>query len=142
MFNRTSLAPWVRGAVLGGALGSVFLGVGGRAAMRGVALAQGSTPGFSPGGSLTVVFLGIVSGIAAGLIYVASIKLAGHRMWLARLLFAIAILGLALRGLRPLDSLRLALFLPLFASFGVFFDRLWARRSNPAGVQSDGAHAT
>jgi hypothetical protein len=75
------------------------------------------------------------------LIYVASVKLAGNRMWRARLLFALVVLAITIRGLRPLDALRLALFLPLFAAYGIVFDRLWARRSTSAPEQSKKLHA-
>jgi len=110
--------------------------------MRGIAMAQGTPAGFSLGGSLTVVLLGAAAGLAAGLIYVASTKLARNRMWWARLLFALVVLAIALRGLRPIDALRLGLFLPLFFAYGVVFDRLWARRSAAPPTQSETVHAT
>jgi hypothetical protein len=110
--------------------------------MRGIAMAQGAPTGFSLGGSLTVVLLGAAAGLAAGLIYVASTKLAGNRMWWARLLFGLVLLTIALRGLRPLDALKLALFLPLFLAYGVVFDRLWARRSPAVPTQSETVRAT
>ena len=141
MPSRAAFAPWLRGAVLGAIVGTAFLGVGGRAAMRGVAMAQGAASGFSLGGSFTVVFLGAAAGVAAGLIYVASVKLTRNRMWWARLLYGFVVLAITLRGLRPLDALRLALFLPLFAAYGIVFDRLWARRSTSARVQSETLHA-
>lgn len=141
MLSRVSLAPWLRGAILGALLGTVFLGIGGRVAMRGVAMAQGAATGFSLGGSLTVVFLGAAAGLAAGLIYVASLKLVRNRVWWARSLFRLAVLAITLRGLRPLDALKLALFLPLFAIFGVVFDRLWVRRS-AIRAQSESLQAT
>lgn len=142
MLSRTAFAPWFRGAILGAVLGTAFLGVGGRVAMRGIAMAQRTPTGFSLGGSMTVVFLGAAAGLAAGLIYVASIKLAGNRIWWARLLFAVVVLAITLRGLRPIDSFKLVLFLPLFAAYGVIFDRLWARRSTTVPNQSETAHAT
>ncbi len=141
MLSRASFAPWFYGAFLGAALGTAFLGVGGRVAMRGIAMAQGTPPGFSLGGSMTVVFLGAATGLAAGLIYVASLKLVGNRMWWARLLFAVVVLAITVRGLRPVDSLKLALFLPLFAAYGVIFDRLWSRHSSAVPTQSTTAHA-
>jgi len=142
VLSRATVAPWWHGGLLGAALGTAFLGVGGRAAMRGIAMAQGAPTGFSLGGSLTVVLLGAAAGLAAGLIYVGSTKLAGNRMWWARLLFALVVLAIALRGLRPVDALKLGLFLPLFLVYGVFFDRLWARRSAALLTQSETVHAT
>ena len=48
--------------VLGGAVGLLTLGIGGRLSMRSIALLQGQAPGFSIGGSMTVVGLGAVTG--------------------------------------------------------------------------------
>ena len=90
---------WLAGIVLGALLGAAFLGVGGRAAMRVFAIASGVPAGFSIGGSVTVVFLGAVSGAAGG----------------------------ALRGLKPVDTLKLAVFLPVVALFGVAVQLAWCR---------------
>jgi hypothetical protein len=118
---------WVRSGLLGIVLGTIFLGIGGRAAMRAIAIAQNGPTGFSFGGSLTVVFLGAASGLAAGLIYAACRRFLSRSVWLARAVFAVIFLAITLRGLRPLDAQRLILFLPLFAAFGLAFDRLWDR---------------
>lgn len=143
MLTRAALRPWVRGAALGALLGTLCLGIGGRAAMRGIAAAQGATPGFSLEGTLTVVFLGTLAGLTAGLVYVATRKLLPRRVWWARALFGAILFAITLRGLRPIDPLRLELFLPLFIVFGVALDRLWDRqaqrvvgaiRQRPAGV--------
>jgi hypothetical protein len=117
----------VRGAALGTLLGTVILGIGGRASMRGIALAQGTPGGMSLGGTGTVVFLGAASGLAAGVMYAAARSLLPRSPWLARLLFSITLLVVVLRGLRPVDLDRLLWFLPLFVVFGVALDRLWER---------------
>lgn len=141
MRSGTSLRPWLRGAALGALLGTLCLGLGGRAAMRGIATAQGATPGFSFGGTLTVVFLGALAGLTAGLVYVAARKLLPRRVWLARALFSVILLAVTLRGLRPIDALQLELFLPLFVVFGVALDRLWERQSQRVEGQSVGVPA-
>jgi hypothetical protein len=132
------LIPWVRGAALGILLGTVVLGIGGRASMRGIAISQGTPAGFSPGGSGTVVFLGAASGLAAGLLYAAARTLLPGRPWLGRLAFAVVLLAIVLRGLRPIDADRLLWFVPLFVVFGVAIDRLWERPYRPPVGQSDG----
>lgn len=137
----TSLVPWVRGAALGALLGTLCLGLGGRAAMRAIAAAQGAAPGFSLGGTLTVVFLGALAGLTAGLVYVATRTLLPRHVWWARSLFSVILLAITLRGLRPIDVLRLQLFLPLFVVFGVALDRLWEHQSQRARGQSVGAPA-
>ena len=109
--------------------------------MRGIAAAQGATLGFSFGGTLTVVFLGALAGLTAGLVYVAARSLLPRHVWWARALFSVILLAITLRGLRPIDALRLELFLPLFIVFGVALDRLWERRSLRVGAQSVGVPA-
>jgi hypothetical protein len=117
----------------------MLLGVGGRVAMRIIALAQGTPAGFSLGGSATVVFLGTLSGIAAGLIYAACRQLSKTRVWLARFMFGAVLLAITLRGLRPLDTARLVIFLPLFVIFAFAMDWMWERGtfSTFQPVQSD-----
>jgi hypothetical protein len=55
--------------IRGTLLGMVILGFGSRLLMRIVAIMQGTVPGWTFEGTLTVVFLGTVSGFVAGLIY-------------------------------------------------------------------------
>ena len=138
MFKRESAAPWLRGAMLGTLLGALFLGIGGRAAMRAIGSLQGAPPGFSIGGTTTVVFLGAASGLAAGLIYVTCRRLLQRHQWWARGLFAVILLGVTLRGLRPVDSQRLIIFLPLFAAFGFALDRVWEGRQRRHQSVSEG----
>jgi hypothetical protein len=109
--------------------------------MLGIATAQGAAPGFSVGGTLTVIFLGALAGLTAGLVYVAARKLLPRRVWWARALFGVILLAITLRGLRPIDALRLELFLPLFVVFGVALDRLWERQSQRVMGQSVGVLA-
>jgi hypothetical protein len=138
MLSRHSAAPWLRGAMLGALLGTLFLGIGGRAAMRAIGSLQGAPPGFSIGGTTTVVFLGAASGLAAGLIYVTCRRLLQRHQWWARGLFAVILLGVTLRGLRPVDSQRLIIFLPLFVAFGFALDRVWEGRQRRHQSVSEG----
>ena len=116
--------------ILGAATGFVFLGVGGRIAMRWFALHNGQAPGWSVGGTVTVVFMGVVSGVGGAAIRAAAAT------WLPRRtpdvigtsIFAIACLLLTLRGLNPVDATKLAFFLPLTVAYGVAFEILWHRR--------------
>lgn len=127
MSIRASFYPWVRAALLGAILGTIFLGVGGRAAMRVIAVAQGAATGFSLGGSGTVVFLGTVAGTAAGLIYAICRQTLKSHVWWSRVAFGLILLAITLRGLRPLDGQRLLIFLPLFLLFSLALDRLWEK---------------
>lgn len=97
----------LRDAALGAWLGLWILGVGGRIAMRAVALALGQPPAFDMGGTLTVVASGTAAGAAGALLYAASRAAGG---WLAHRRPAEG--GRADAGARPL---RLALFAALLA---------------------------
>jgi hypothetical protein len=97
-------------------LGVLVLGVGGRVAMRLVAEATTGAGGFSLGGTLTVVFLGLVSGAAGGLILLAARTLL--RRWPPAPSLAFWF-----------DNLRLILVLPLVAVFGGLLQwRTWRYR--------------
>jgi hypothetical protein len=119
--------PWRRALVTvgyGAALGALILGIGGRIAMRVVATSTTGTSGFSLGGTLTVVFLGAASGAVAGVIL--SITRALLWRWPAAraIAFWLVLVAITLRGLRPLDPLRVALFVPLVLLLGVLLSVL------------------
>jgi hypothetical protein len=59
----------IRGLLAGAIVGLVVGGIGGRAAMRLIAVEQGRTPMWSVSGSLTVVFVATLFGIGAGVLY-------------------------------------------------------------------------
>jgi hypothetical protein len=107
-----------RTILVAAALGTVLLGFGGRLAMHLIARITTGAGGFTFAGTLTVVFLGAVSGVAGGLILVTARAL--FRRWppTTSLVYWTALLALTLRGLNPLDDLRLVLFLPLVLIFG------------------------
>jgi hypothetical protein len=108
-------------------LGTLILGFGGRVAMRIIAESTTGASGFTLGGTATVVFLGLVSGVAGALILVA----ARHFLWRWRpvttILFWLLLAFLTLRALRPVDQLRLATFVPVVVLFGVLLQALTFR---------------
>jgi hypothetical protein len=59
----------VRSALAGAAIGLVILGVGGRVIMRVIAHWEGRVPAFTPSGTFTVVTLGALAGLAAGVVH-------------------------------------------------------------------------
>lgn len=118
---------WLVAALLGLVIGTIVLGIGGRLAMRGIALVQGIAPGFSIGGTMTVIFLGAVCGLVGGLIFAGTRALApGSRIVRGTLFWAILVL-ITLRGLAPLDVPKLAFFLPLLLGFGTLLNAAWCR---------------
>lgn len=115
--------------IYGAALGTLILGVGGRLAMRVIAMATSGTTGFSFGGTLTVVFLGAASGAMAGA--VLSVTRVMLPRWPAAqtITFWLLLAAMTLRGLRPLDTLRVALFLPLVLLLGILLQIVTRERS-------------
>jgi hypothetical protein len=109
-------------------IGTIFLGVGGRVAMRIFALLEGREPGWTLEGSLTVVFMGAVFG-----------TLGGGLLWLGRrflprsplgrgALFWIPMTFLYLRVLSPLNRDSLIAFTPFVLLYGLVLYRVWCRR--------------
>ena len=124
---RLTWRDWVRHSLIGLGVGAVVLGIGGRVAMRGIAVLSGAPPGFSFGGSLTVVLLGALSGLVGALILTGLRVFLPGRWFLQTVIFYAALVLITLRGLRPVDSQRLFLFLPLVLIYG-FLLRVLSRR--------------
>jgi hypothetical protein len=121
-------SPWLFAPLAGIAFGVSILGIGGRVAMRVIAHATNVAPAFSLGGTMTVVFLGAVSGVAGGLIYAVLGRFLPNRTFLRSVLFGVILVLLTLRGLRPATTLSVSLFLPLTLVFGVLLDSVYRRR--------------
>ena len=118
---------WLAGPMVGAVIGLVVLGAGGRVAMRGIALLDGTPGAFTVEGTITVLLLGAANGALGGAIR-ALLDLGGRLPTAARAaLFALACLLLTLRGLKPLDASRLALFLPLVAVYVAAVELTWRR---------------
>jgi hypothetical protein len=111
------------------------LGIGGRTAMRGVAFLSGAPPSFTFGGSLRVVLLGGLAGLVGSLILLGLRTFLSNRWLIQTLLFYVIILLITLRGLRPVDTQRLVLFLPLVLAYG-YLVRILTRRRRPVSVEA------
>lgn len=127
-FAHLARSPWVIGPLLGIALGTAILGIGGRVAMRVIAHATNVAPAFSFGGTMTVVWLGAVSGAAGGLIYTVLARVLPTRPVVRALAFGLVLVLLTLRGLSPATPLSLGLFMPLTLLFGGLLDYAYQRR--------------
>ena len=131
--NDSLLGPRARAALStllwGAVIGVVVLGVGGRIAMRVIAESSTGSGSFSLGGTLTVMAMGTLSGVA-GAAFLLAARTAVRR-WppLPTLCFHALLVLVALRGLRPLDPQRLLLFVPLVTAFGALLQwRTWRYR--------------
>jgi len=125
----------LRDVAVGAGVGALVLGIGGRSAMRGIAILSGAPPSFSFGGSLRVVLLGALAGLVGGLILLGLRALLPKRWLIQTLLFYVMILLITLRGLRPIDAERLMLFLPLVLAYG-FLVRTLTRRRRPVSEEA------
>ena len=122
--------PWIFALLAGAATGFVFLGVGGRIAMRLFALHNGQAASWTVGGTVTVVFMGVLSGIGGAAIRAAAATWLPRRLtaFVGTTIFAVGCLLLTLRGVNPVDATRLLYFLPLTVAYVVAFEVLWRRR--------------
>lgn len=119
----------------GTALGALILGVGGRVAMAAIAWQTGGASRFTVGGTLTVVGLGAVSGLAGGVLALISRavtrRLLARHGWTQYVLFGASLLLVTMRGLRGAPTSAHWYFYVLVASYGVAFALLMRRNPQP-----------
>ena len=125
--RRPSRKDWLFATALGLAIGTIVLGIGGRLAMRGIALVQGRAPGFTIGGTTTVVFVGAVCGVIGSLIFAGTRALVPGNRIVRGMLFWLILVLITLRGLSPLDVPKLSFFLPLILGYGTLLTATWCR---------------
>ena len=134
MADRGNLEEWkgrptvVAVLLLGALVGTIVLGVGGRIGMRIFAVLDGVNPGFSLGGSLTVVFLGAVWGVGGGLMLWLGRRVFPRSPLLRGLAFWGIWLFLTARVLNPLSWQRVLVFGPLAIIYGGVMYRLWCHQ--------------
>jgi putative exporter of polyketide antibiotics len=109
-------------------MGVLILGIGGRVAMRAIAHATNVAPGFTLGGTMTVVGLGAVSGLAGGVIYALLAQFLPNRRFVRSILFGVILVLITLRGLSPATALSISWFVPLVLLYGAVIDYAYRRR--------------
>jgi hypothetical protein len=124
-------SPWVFGPVVGAMLGLPILGIGSRIAMRLVAVGTDRPGAFTLDGSLTVIFFGVVAGLAGGAIYAILARFLPRRTGIRSVLFGAIIVLLTVRGVAPATAFTLSLFLPLTLAYAILLDVIWRRRAPP-----------
>jgi hypothetical protein len=117
--SRPTARDWLLGLTLGTLAGAVFLGVGGRIAMRVIAIIQEWTLSFSVAGSATVVVMGALAGFAGSAAYLAARSIPRLPRGLAPTVFWVFVVLMSLRVLRPLDRDRLLAFFPVVIAYGL-----------------------
>jgi hypothetical protein len=113
---------------LGAVVGAVFMGVGGRIAMRIFALLEGRVAGWTLEGSLTVVFMGAVFGTIGGFLLWLGRRLFPRSPLARGAVFWIPLTALFLRGLSPLTENSLVSFVPFYVAYGAVLYRLFCHR--------------
>jgi hypothetical protein len=125
--SRERAKPWFFALLVGAAAGFVVLGIGGRIAMRAIAIASNAPPSFTLDGTFTVILLGLLTGVGGGLLYAVLHRLIPQRRMLRSALYGFVIVLLTLRGLRPIQPFALEWFMPLTLSYGIVVDMLFTR---------------
>lgn len=120
----------VKDLVRGGVFGAIILGIGGRLLMRVIAHMEGRVPVFTVPGSFTVLFMGAVAGLFAGLIYFLLRRFV-QRPWLRTLAFMVICEIVVWRGVHGLLPLPQAMFMAL-ALVCLVIINLLGRHSRPA----------
>ena len=124
-----AMRDWLRGPLLGAALGLPILGGGGRLAMHAVSLlAAGAQHSVSVQGTITVLLAGLAAGVAGGVIYAVLARVLPARRVLRDVVFGVVLVLLGLRGLNPVQPLTLALFMPVVLLYGIALERSWHAR--------------
>jgi len=118
--------------LVGTATGALFLGVGGRLVMRALALAAGRPPGFSFGGTLSVILSGAIAGFVGGVLLFAAARFVPAVLRFRGLIFGVFCYALATPGFRPPQPLVFALFAPTFLAYGVATVMLYERVARSA----------
>lgn len=113
--------------LIGTITGALFLGVGGRLAMRGLALASGTPPGFSFGGTLSVVLSGAIAGVIGGILLFAAAQFLPVLLRVRGLIFGLLCYLVATPGFRPPQLLVFAMFAPTFLAYGIATVMLYER---------------
>jgi hypothetical protein len=102
--------------------------------MRLVAVGTDRPGAFTVEGSLTVIFFGVVAGLAGGAIYAILARFLPRRTAIRSILFGVIIVLLTVRGVSPASAFTLSLFLPLTAAYATALDVIWRRRGAMGGV--------
>ena len=131
----STLRDWLIGLTFGAIGGAVILGVGGRLAMRALAIMQEWTPYFTVYGTATIVAFGGAAGAGFAVVLLTLRSVPRLPSWSVPLFYWLALAAVTLHLLQPIDRDRLTVFPPLVFLFGVAqqlgFARLLPRRPGP-----------
>ena len=99
--------------------------------MAAIAALGGASPAWTLGGTLTVVGLGALSGLAGSILALISHfgvqRVLPNHAWAQHVVFAVLLLVVTMRGLRGTPVVGYWLFFPLVAVYGVMLAVLMSR---------------
>jgi hypothetical protein len=101
--------------------------------MRILAMVTDAPGGFTLGGTMTVILMGMISGIGGGAISALIHRFVPGPAILRTALLSLACGLLTMRGLHPVRPLPLALFVPLVVAYVAVLDIAWRRRRASIG---------
>jgi len=143
--HRHDVRALIDEVLVGAGLGLLVLGGGGRAVMRGIALATNAPSALTIGGTVTVLAAGAAAGAAGALLYAvaraAAAWGAGGRASVRVLLFAALLALVTARGLHGSPPGPAAAFWPLVVIYGVWLARVLSRRARRAATVGPSAPA-
>lgn len=113
--------------LIGTITGALFLGVGGRLVMRGLAVASGRPSGFTFGGTFSVILSGAIAGVIGGILLFAAAQFVPALLRVRGLIFGLLCYVVATPGFRPPQLLVFALFAPTFLGYGIATVMLYGR---------------
>ncbi len=119
---------FITSIALGAVVGTIFLGIGGRIAMRIFAILEGREPGWSLGGTVPVVIMGAAWGTVGGILLGLGRRYFKRPPVARGLLFWIPLTLLYLRGLSPLSTNSLIAFTPFNVAYGAALYRVFCHR--------------
>lgn len=95
--------------------------------MRGLALAAGRPPGFSFGGTFSVILSGAIAGFVGGVLLLVAARFIPVLLRFRGLIFGLVCYALATPGFRPPELVVFVLFAPTFLAYGVATVMLYER---------------
>lgn len=128
--------------IVGGALGALVLGAGGRVVMRIIAIQGGGAGDFSVGGTLNVVAAGAGYGLGGAVLFMLVRLVFPARRWARGLAFWVVVTLVTLRVLQGVAFGTGAMFLPLVALYGAALHLWWCRVCGPRHAAAKAPRAT
>lgn len=118
-----------RELVAGVACGALFLGLGGRAVMRVIAIAEGRVPKWTPEGVIAVTLYGTAFGLLGAIIHLVLLKFIPTRTFVREAVFLGLLILITMQGLNGQMVPAAGLFVVAMLLYFVVFEYVSVRRS-------------